>query len=206
MRDPNEGCVDLTFARGIENDDLFPYRTGCTLGFSPVGQSRRKIRVQEYCDGYHRRNHIEQQAQAFLGQLCCEDVDPSRIAAWSGEAGDKPKPDRVSASIKHDGDRGRRSLGRNRRSLSARRDDHRDLSLDKIKCQRLHPVVLALRPAILNDNVAAIDIPDFLQAPTETGDEMGKRAGRRRAEEANHRRRRLLRAHRKRPRCRRAAK
>jgi hypothetical protein len=46
--------------------------------------------------------------------------------------------------------------------LSARRDDHRDLSLDKIKCQRLHPVVLALRPAILNDNVAAIEVPDFL--------------------------------------------
>ena len=52
------------------------------------------------------------------------------------------------------------NLGRNRRSLSARRDVHRDLSLDKIKCQRLHPVVLALRPAILNDNVAAIEIAD----------------------------------------------
>ena len=86
------------------------------------------------------------------------------------------------------------NLGRNRRSLSARRDDHRDLSLDKIKCQRLHPVVLALRPAILNDNVAAIEIADFLQAPTETGDEMGKRAGRRRAKEADHWHRRLLRA------------
>ena len=52
------------------------------------------------------------------------------------------------------------NLGRNRRSLSARRDVHRDLSLDKIECQRLHPVVLALRPAILNDNVAAIEIAD----------------------------------------------
>ena len=41
-----------------------------------------------------------------------------------------------------------------------RRDDHRDLSLDKIKCQRLHPVVLALRPAILNDNLVAIEIAD----------------------------------------------
>ena len=68
-----------------------------------------------------------------------------------------------------------RSLGRNRRSLSTRRDDHRDLSLDKIKCERLHPVVLALRPAIFNDNVAAIEIADFLQAPTETGDEIGQK-------------------------------
>jgi len=115
----------------------------------------------------------------MLPNLCCEDIDPSRVAAWSGEAGDKPNPDRVSAGIKHDGDRGRRGLGRNRRSLSASGDDHRDLSLYKIKCQRLYPVVPALRPPKLNDNVAAIEIPDFLQAPTETGDEMCKRTGRR---------------------------
>ena len=97
------------------------------------------------------------------------------------------------------------NLGRNRRSLSASRDDHSDLSLDKIKYQRLYPIVPALRPAILNDNVVAIKIPDFLQAPTETGDEMSERGCRRRAEEADHRHRRLLRPRRKRPPSRRTA-
>src|SRR5262249_14990239 len=76
------------------------------------------------------------------------------------------------------------------------------LTANEIGHQRRHSVILALGPAILDREVAALDEASFLQAPAEAGDEMREGTGRRRAEKPHHRHCCLLRARRQRPRCR----
>ena len=197
LHDIRKGRFDLGLAAGVEDRDFFPDRAGRRLGFSDVGHSRREIRVHEHRDGRGRGNEIVQQSQTLLGQLRGEDVDSGRIAAGSGEAGDEPQLDRIGAGVEHDGDRCGRGLDRSSGSFAADRDDDGDLAANEIGRQRRHPLILALGPAVLDRDVAALDEASFLQALAEAGDEMRERTGRRGTEEPNHRHRRLLRARRR---------
>src|SRR5262245_12502602 len=94
---------------------------------------------------------------------------------------------------------GSRRHGRSDRSFAADRDDDSDLTANEIGRQRRHSVILALGPAVLDRDVAALDEASFLQASAEAGDEMRERTGRRRAEKPHHRHRCLLRARCQRP-------
>ena len=70
---------------------------------------------------------------------------------------------------------------------------------------RRQSIVLALRPAIFDRHVPALDIAGFAQALAERGEPGSVCFGRRAVQEPDHRHRRLLRARRERPRRRRAA-
>ena len=59
-------------------------------------------------------------------------------------------------------------------SSSAMREDDRDLPANKIGRQPRQPIVLALRPAIFDDHVVAINVTGFAQ-PFEKGGQ-GSRA------------------------------
>jgi len=77
---------------------------------------------------------------------------------------------------------------------------------DQIGRQCWQSIVLVICPAVFNRDVLALDIASLFQTPTERGQEMWVRARHPGVEESDYRHRRLLRARRKRPRDRSAAK
>ena len=85
------------------------------------------------------------------------------------------------------------------------REDDRDLPANKIGRQPRQPVELVLGPAVFDRDVLAFDIPRVLQALAKSAQAIRETFRRYRAEETDHRHRRLLRPRRERPRRHRAA-
>src|SRR5262249_3576774 len=81
------------------------------------------------------------------------------------------------------------------------RSDHRHLTAHQIGCEVGQSFLLVLRPAILDLDILALDVPGFMNALPEGGRIACTIGGRpEAAEEAYHRHRRLLRPRRERPR------
>src|SRR5215831_12801752 len=80
------------------------------------------------------------------------------------------------------------------------RSDHRHLTAYQVSCEVGQPIILILRPAILDRHILAFDVPAFANALPECGHKTCSVGGRRAAEEPDYRHRRLLRARRERPR------
>jgi hypothetical protein len=98
-----------------------------------------------------------------------------------------------------DRNRAGRRLGRERAGGRGRRE-HAYPALNEIGEQRRQPVVLPLRPAKLDRDIAALDVAGIAQALAESVDQVAECVGRAAANESDHRHRRLLRARRERPR------
>src|SRR5262249_21072101 len=129
--------------------------------------------------------------------------DACRVAAWSGEVGDKTELDRVIADSEDDRNRrGCRSGGECRRR-GAGRDDHGYPAADQIGHQIRKSIVVAFGRPDLDCNVLAQNITAFTKALMERG-----QAARRidNVNKPDHRQRRLLRPRHERPRCRAAEK
>ena len=90
-------------------------------------------------------------------------VDAGDVRAGPVEAGDKTQCDRVTAGAKDDR-YGRGRCLRRQRCGGAGGYDHRYAAADEIGCKRRQPIVLILRPAVLDRHVLALDIAGFLQA------------------------------------------
>ena len=93
------------------------------------------------------------------------------------------------------GDRRRKSVGH----------DHGDLAADELRRHRRKPIIPILGKAILDSDVLPLDKSGLVQALSECANQVLGAGRRRGAEKADHRHRLLLRAHRERPRGRRAA-
>ena len=137
-----------------------------------------------------------------------EKIDAGCVAARPGEAGDKTEPDRVFADTEDDGDRRRRSFGRECGRADAGRGDHRHLTPDQIGHQCRYAIVLAFQPMVLDRHVLAFDGAGFVETFAKRNP-IARRAIRRSGiDKSDHRQRRLLRAHgarAKQRRCRRRA-
>ena len=77
--------------------------------------------------------------------------------------------------------------------------DHIDFAADKVGGQCGQSIIATLRPAVFYRHVLSLDIAGFAQSLPECGQARCRRAGRRDAEVADHRRRLLLRASGERP-------
>src|SRR5262245_31210619 len=145
-----------------------------------------------------------QQVEPLCRQLTAEKIDPRQIAARPGEAGDKTEPDRVLGGNKGDRDRRGCRLGSGRRGGRAR-GDYSDLSANQFGRQLRQSIVLVLGEAVDDCYVLALHIADVFEAQAECAQTVRHRVRRSGIKEPNHRHGRLLRAHRERPRGRRAA-
>jgi hypothetical protein len=83
-------------------------------------------------------------------------------------------------------------------SVAACGDDSH-VAMDEVGRQSRQPIELIPRPAIFDQNVAAIDETGFAQAQAECRHKIGPRLGRTSMEKPNHWHRGLLRARRERP-------
>src|SRR5207237_2379468 len=78
-------------------------------------------------------------------------------------------------------------------------ENHGHPTADQVGCQRRQSIELTVRPTILDRHIEAIDIAGFFQALPQSGYLRGEAAGGSKAEKADYRQRRLLRARRERP-------
>src|SRR5215472_6314980 len=121
------------------------------------------------------------------------------VAARPVKAGDEPELNRVAARFEDDRNFCGRRLSCERRR-SAGRGNHRHLTMNQIGRHRRQPIKPTPGPAVLDCHVAALDITVFAQ-PFEKGRQLPLVTLRRiSVEKSDHRHRRLLRAHRERPR------
>jgi hypothetical protein len=94
------------------------------------------------------------------------------ICARPVEAGDKAEFDWVGAGDKDDGNGRRRRFGRERRCYAPHRDDDGHLTSNQIGRQGGDPIILTLRPAVVDGHVPALDVAEFVQPYLESGHEM----------------------------------
>jgi hypothetical protein len=89
------------------------------------------------------------------------------IAARSIETCDKAKLDRIATICEHDRYCGRRGFCRESRDDAAGRGDDGHITLDEIGGKRRQSIETALCPAILDDDIPALNVTDFVQAFSE---------------------------------------
>jgi hypothetical protein len=87
-------------------------------------------------------------------------LDAREIAARLGEAGDKPRRDRIIAGGEHDRNAGGRRFCC-QHWCGAVRGNHIHLATDQVSYQRRKSIILALRPAVFDPHVLAFDIAGF---------------------------------------------
>src|SRR5262249_47235218 len=133
-----------------------------------------------------------------------EKIDPGRVAARLGKAGDETKFDGVVADAEDDRDRCGRSLGRLSNGGLAGRSDNGYAPADEVSHERRQPIVSALQPVVFDHHVLALDVAGFVEGFAERSRIAPRGLGRPDVDEADYWHRRLLRARRERP-CRRRA-
>ena len=124
---------------------------------------------------------------------------PGDVLARPSKARDETELDGIIADEENDGNRRRRGLGRECRAVGVG-NDHYDPAANQIGGERRQSIILALRPAVFDSQVPALDRAGLVQALAECSKPLRERPRRHPAEEPDHRQRRLLRSRRERPR------
>jgi hypothetical protein len=110
-----------------------------------------------------------EQLQPLGGELPGDEGHAGQVSARSAQARDEPDVDRIGTGHENDRNRLRRGLGGERPIDGAGRNDDGYATLHQIGRQPRQPIILILREAILDTEVAALDKPGFLQASAERG-------------------------------------
>src|SRR5215472_6377868 len=189
----------------MQNMNLLPDRVGCLLNISRLRLKIRIVRVEEHADQSCCWNEIVQEPDPLCLNSRQQKIYPCRVAAWPVEAGDEAELDRVVAGTEDDRNGRGCCFGSERRLRAPCGGDDGDVTVNQIGRERRQSVVLTFRPAILDRYVLTFGEPALPEALMECCQRIGGLAWRAAAEEANHGHRRLLRAHRERPRDSRAA-
>ena len=101
-------------------------------------------------------------SSCFSPQRGIELVHAGGVAAWPRQAGDEANADRIIGGVEQDRDGRGRSLGRERGG-GCPRDNYRCMALHQLRRQRRQLIVLSLRVAGFDRQVAALDIAGFSQ-------------------------------------------
>jgi hypothetical protein len=119
------------------------------------------------------------------------------VPAWPIEIGNEARSDGVGANHEDDRDGSRRRLGCLYSVAVADYDGH--LSINQICRELRKPLVLTVRPAVLDYNILAFHESCFLQAALERSHQVRRVIERSNPKKPDHRHRPLLRTRRKRP-------
>ena len=196
---PGEDGIEIALAAGVENG-AEPQRARRCLELPRLDLEIGIGPVEERADGCRRGDHAVQQLQPFRRQLTPNVVTPVRLPPGRFRLATSPSATGSTAVTKTIGMVLVAAFAANAPGLTGL-GDHGDLPADQIGRQRRQPIVLLLRPAIFDRDIAALDKAGVTQALAEPGQPAGVAVGGRAAEVADHRHRRLLRACRERPRA-----
>ncbi len=142
------------------------------------------------------RNQLAQELKPLSRKVMSEVSYSRNVAARPVQAGDKTAPHGIVAGREDNRYRRRSCLRRICRAYSIGRDDHGHLTADQVGGQCWQLRQLSICPAVFDRHVLALNVAGLFEALTKPGQHGGVRSRRRtkRAEETNHRHRRLLRA------------
>ena len=144
-----------------------------------------------------------QQSQCLGGDQRPEPANPGEVAARPIKAANETLLDRVAAGQKNDWDsRGRRLCGQDSSAASCRVNNCH-FAGHQIACQHWQPSVLVIGEPVFDRDVAPFDVTRFGQTSAECLREVRPVVACERAQEPDHRHRRLLRARCERPKNRR---
>src|SRR5262245_34740381 len=200
-----EGGLEFSFAAGFGDVQLVPERARGSLNLFHLRIGGRKARVKQATDRASLWDQLPQQFYPLRHHFHDEKHHARHIAAGAIEAGHEALVDRVRSNHEDDRDRRRRRLCRPCRLRTAGSRDHGDRPARELGRQRRQSISSALGPAVIDADIAMLDIASLAQAAPERRDEVRELAGRFQAEKPDHRHRRLLRMRRDRPRDCRAA-
>src|SRR5262245_54177437 len=203
---PGEDSIEIAISTGVENLELEPQRASRCLEFAGLDLGDGMHPIDECADGCRRRDQSLQQFQPLRLQLNAHRGHTGEIGTRSIQASDKPECDRINAGDEDDRNGRGRSFGREHSKDVTGLGDYGDLLMDQIGRQRRQPMVLLLRPAILDGDIPTFDKAGFAQALAKGAHPTRVQVGGRTAQVPDHRHRSLLRARRQRPPRRRAAK
>jgi hypothetical protein len=91
-----------------------------------------------------------QEAQSLGCNLDVENIDAGRIAARSGEAGNKTELNRVFAHAENDWNRRSGGFGRKRGRVAAGRGNHGNPAADEVSHERRQTIIFALQPVVFD--------------------------------------------------------
>jgi hypothetical protein len=157
LADLCEHRIEVVFGAGIQHMQLQPERAGRRQHLTRGGLGNGGIaRVDQQRHDARRWKQLVQQFQPLRRDF--HRLGHARdVAAWPVQTGDEAELDRIGAGFEHDRNgRGRRLRRQCRRGAGS--GNYRDVTLNQIGRQRRQPVILALRPAVFDCNVAAIDV------------------------------------------------
>ena len=142
---------------------LQPERVRCRLHGSRKGSAIRTGRVDEHGNDGRCGYQLAQQLQPLRPYLYVQIGYARQVAAGPVQAGDKPNLDRVDRYREDDRNGRSRRLGRQCRRSAAARRNHGHLTLNQFGRKRRQSIILALRPAIFDRDVLALDISCLFQ-------------------------------------------
>src|SRR5262249_42105544 len=195
-----KGLVDVANCAGIQDIDLLAEIAGGGSNVAHLGFRTGIVRIHE--NGHRRRRwpQLAEQPQTLRLHLVDQRAYARDVAARTMEVGHAPGPDRIGAARKNDWyGRGRRLGGEGRWVAT---DCHNDahLLMHEVGDELCQPIVLTLCPPVLKGNILTLDKALFIDALTHNRNERRIEVGRTAAEQADSRKRTLLRARRERPR------
>jgi hypothetical protein len=123
--------------------------------------------IDEHGNTSGPRHQRTQEFQPLCRKLSRKNIDSRQVAARSGEARNKAKPDRVYADKADDWDRVCRRLGRERGRDTSDRRNHRDPSLHQFRRQRRQPIGLIVGRPVFDGHVLALDEASVFQSLAE---------------------------------------
>ena len=157
-----ENRIELAFRARAEHLELQPEGAGRSLRVARYGLGIGIGRVDEQGDDPRRGHQLVQQLQPLRPHLHVQRRVSREVAARSVHAGNEAGCNRIARYRENDRDRrGRRLCCQHSRSIG---DDHRHLMTDQLNGHRRHSIVLAIRPAIFDGHVLALDIADLTEA------------------------------------------
>src|SRR5437763_8296894 len=140
-----------------------------------------------------------EEAQPLGRNLSGEKIDPGRIAARLGKAGDQTVPDWVIADAEDDRDRCGGSLGRLSNGGLAGGNNNGYATADEVSHERRQAIASTVQPVVFNHYVLALDVPGFVEGFAERSRIAPRVLGRPNVNKADDRHRRVLRARCERP-------
>ena len=197
--------LDLAFRADRKDEDPLPHGMRRRPHVGEVIFRVRISRIGENGDDRCLGDKLADELQSLAAERAVELGHSRRVAARLVEARDHAELDRIGAHHEHDGNRRGGGFGRERRRQRACEDDRGPAAHEFDRLPR-QAIVVALRPAVFDRDVCAVDISRVTQGLAQRGQTRRVVVPRLAAEISDHRHRRLLRARRERPRHRAAEK
>ena len=158
----------------MQHYELQPKSLRCLLHRRRLCYGIRNVLVHKESNDSRIGNEFVQQRELLRRQINSEKACSGDVPARPVEARHDAGPDRVPAIDEDDGNGCRRRFGGKRRCIGVS-NDYEDPAANQIIRQYRQSIILLLRPAVFDHQIAALDIAGLAQAPVECSDPLRER-------------------------------